>query len=312
MEKIALFFFITIILALAGYSQNEVEINREFTFGEGEYFGQKPPGLEPEIFAPGIVSEPETFEIGCTWSPDKKEFYFVRQTQKGGQMLCSRFDNNKWTAPAELEIFKKYPGFEPFISYDGKKFFYTRFALPVEMEKNPQNYTEKQKQDSLVNIWVMDKNEKELSEPQLCVPGMFCSASGNGNLYTTITTGDKQGIYKYTNENGKYSEKEFLSGGVNSPVMGAHPCISQDESFIIFDSKRKDDPEDADLYVCFMQKDGNWSEAFWLGDKINTRWNDICSSLSPDGKYLFYMSKADIYWVSTKIIEELKLKGFNK
>jgi len=28
--------------------------------------------------------------------------------------------------------------------------------------------------------------------------------------------------------------------------------------------------------------------------------------LSPDGKYLFYQSRGDIYWVDAKIIEELK------
>ena len=51
---------------------------------------------------------------------------------------------------------------------------------------------------------------------------------------------------------------------------------------------------------------GNWSEAYSLGSTVNTKWNDICPSLSPDGKYLFYMSKADIYWVSTEIIAELR------
>jgi hypothetical protein len=297
--------FLVSILIIIGKSNCQVLNN------ENSYLGQKPPELSPLVFAPGIVSAPESLEIGCTWSPDGKEFYFVRQMQNGGQMLCSRWENSQWNAPAESEIFKKHPGFEPFISVDGKKFFYTRFALPPEMSENPENFTDQQKQDNMVNIWVMNKKDQEFSEPEFCAQGMFCSSSKNGNLYVTITTGEKLGIYRYVYNDGKYSEKEFLGGGVNSPIMGAHPCIAPDESFIVFDSKRKEDPEDTDLYVCFKKKDGTWSEAYWLGDQVNTKWNDICPSISPDGKYLFYMSKADIYWVSTDIFKELYSEKIN-
>ncbi len=297
MKKISFLFFTILSFSVKTNCQN-LKV-------EAAYLGQKPSGLSPEVFAPGIVSTPEFLEIGCTWSPNGKEFYFVRQTQTGGLMLCSRWEDGKWTDPEVPEVFKKHPGFEPFISVDGKKFYYTRFALPPEIAKNTEKYSDLQKQENMLNIWAVNKKGLDFSEPEFCVQGMFCSIAKNGNLYTTINTGEKPGIYRYVYNNGKYSEKEFLGGGVNSPVMGAHPCIAPDESFLVFDSKRKDDPEDTDLYVCFKQKDGSWSEAYWLGDKINTKWNDICPSLSPDGKYLFYMSKADIYWVSTKIIKKL-------
>lgn len=294
---------------------NQIVRDRRESSGAGveidianQYLGQKPPGLSPEVFAPGLVSTPEFLEIGCTWSPDGKEFYFVRQSNTGGILLCSKWEENGWTAPEEVEQFKKFPGFEPFISADGKKFFYTRFALPPDMAKNSEKFSDQQKQESMANIWVMNKNGLDFGDPEFCAPGMFSSASKNGNLYTTIITGEKPGIYRYLYNEGKYAEKEFLGGGVNSPVMGAHPCIAPDESFIVFDSKRKDDPEDTDLYVCYRQKDGTWSQAYWLGDQVNTKWNDICPALSPDGKYLFYMSKADIYWVSTEIIEKLNPK----
>ncbi|MCJ7580276.1 MAG: hypothetical protein MUP98_07050, partial [Candidatus Aminicenantes bacterium] len=98
-------------------------------------------------------------------------------------------------------------------------------------------------------------------------------------------------------------------GGVNSPLPGAHPCIAPDESYIVFDSKRSDDPDNADLFVCFLRMDGTWSEAINLGNKINTPQPEICAALSPDGKVLFYQSKGDIYWVNTKLIEDLKTKS---
>ena len=269
----------------------------DFPVLKGPYLGQQPPGITPEIFAPGVVSTKEYLEIGCTWSADGKEFYFVRQSDQGGRLLCSRWLDTGWTRPEELEHFKKFPGFEPFISVDGKTFFYTKFT-PADQKK----------QAPTINIWRMSKNGMEFGEPEVCVPGMFNSVSRSGNIYVTDVPGNPDRICVYKNDNGKYGAKEYPAGGVNLPVPGAHPCIAADESFIIFDSKRTADPENADLYVCFKQQDGNWSEAYSLGSTVNTKWNDICPSLSPDGKYLFYMSKADIYWVSTKIVDDLKPK----
>ena len=53
---------------------------------KGPYLGQKPPGMKPEIFAPGIVSTPEIYEGRGTFSPDQNEFYFVR----GGKDLSDK------------------------------------------------------------------------------------------------------------------------------------------------------------------------------------------------------------------------------
>lgn len=48
-----------------------------------------------------------------------------------------------------------------------------------------------------------------------------------------------------------------------------------------------------------------------LGDKINTGFEDAFGSITPDGKYFFFVrsfggDKADIYWVDAKVIEELR------
>ena len=52
----------------------------EFPRLTGPYLGQKPPGLIPEMFAPGIVST-DDLEIEGVFSPSMDEFYFVRQPQ---------------------------------------------------------------------------------------------------------------------------------------------------------------------------------------------------------------------------------------
>jgi Tol biopolymer transport system component len=41
-----------------------------------------------------------------------------------------------------------------------------------------------------------------------------------------------------------------------------------------------------------------------MGDKFNTAGYDFCPIMSPDGKFLFFTSKGDIFWVDIKVIEQ--------
>jgi hypothetical protein len=50
----------------------------DFLVLKGPYLGQKPPGMMPELFAPGFVSTESHREYSCTFIPDGKEFHFGR------------------------------------------------------------------------------------------------------------------------------------------------------------------------------------------------------------------------------------------
>jgi len=52
------------------------------------------------------------------------------------------------------------------------------------------------------------------------------------------------------------------------------------------------------------------SRAIILGDTINTPGLNFCALVSRDGTYIFYTMNRDIYWVSAKILDELKAKAF--
>ena len=74
---------------------------------------------------------------------------------------------------------------------------------------------------------------------------------------------------------------------------------------IIFSSKRlSEDKGYYDLYLSFKKGDGSWGKAIHLGKNFGEGVK-MCASLSPDGKYIFYMLNMDIYWVSAEIIEKL-------
>jgi hypothetical protein len=57
------------------------------------------------------------------------------------------------------------------------------------------------------------------------------------------------------------------------------------------------------LYVSFKNEEGGWDAPASM--KEHTGEGGV-AMISPDGKYLFYTDKGDIYWVSTKIIEMLR------
>jgi Tol biopolymer transport system component len=298
-----LFLYVMLLPDFARAKSNHFQLLKD------PYLGQAPPGNIPQVFMPGIVSTKEYVEFSNSISPDGKEFYFARRINKKDVQMVVRWENGAALQAEEAAFLKAAGGFEPHVSADGSKIYFTRFAPPPAGLAEDKNLSPQDMEAQMVNIWMMERSGSGWGEPEFCVNGMYVSTSDSGTIYTTDIRSTSVGICRFTPVNDSYSEREPLQGGVNSPAPGAHPCIAPDESYIVFDSKRSQDPENADLYVCFKLKNGNWSEACSLGSNVNSKLNDICPSLSPDGKYLFYMSQGDIYWVSTEIIAALKPKG---
>src|SRR4030042_6166544 len=91
----------------------------------GPYLGQKPPGMTPEIFAPGIVSSSEALEYGMAFTPDGREFYFNRSGT--GVMVCTWTDTG-WTAPIKAPFLEKHKGGAVHIMYDGNRLLLNRYS----------------------------------------------------------------------------------------------------------------------------------------------------------------------------------------
>jgi Tol biopolymer transport system component len=258
------------------------------------YFAQKPPGINPELFAPGIISTEKYFEISCTLTPDGKEFYFTRRGGEFGDtntILVSKLMNGTWTKP-EVALFSgTYFDYEPHISPDGKKLLFgTDRPAPADAEPGHGG-----------NIWYVEREGDKWGDPVYHCSGMFASITKDGALY--VTRG-RDGISRQEFKEGKYLKFESLDDPINLPRADFHPFISPDESYLIFDSY--DRPENiggADLYISFRNKEGIWSNPDHLGTKINTQGWEGCPFVSRDGKYFFFTREGDIYWVSTKVFQ---------
>ena len=90
----------------------------------GYYFGQEPPGLEPTLFAPGIISLPNISEIRVAFSPDGNECFFTKSSPGNTypwHLYYTQCIDNEWT-PTELAPFHPQQGDftgQPFFSASG-------------------------------------------------------------------------------------------------------------------------------------------------------------------------------------------------
>jgi Tol biopolymer transport system component len=289
MKKLALKLIILIlIISTMNFCEKATKI---------DYLNQIPPGLEPEKFAPGIISS-NRHEYAITFTPDGNEFYF---TKRGGSLSQSTIMimKKEWDVPQVASFSGIYADSEPFITPDGKRLYFGS-RRPLEDDEIPKR----------PHIWITDRINSEWSKPRLLgspfhdIFIMYPTLTKDGTLYFS----GRGGIHRSILTCDGYEKIERLSDSINSGPA-AHPFIAPDESYLIFDGRDRPDGFGGwDLYISFHSADGSWTKAKNMGEKINSDSNELCASVSPDGKYLFYESSRDddvmnIYWVDAKILD---------
>ena len=85
----------------------------------------------------------------------------------------------------------------------------------------------------------------------------------------------------------RWHDPQNLGEDVNDPAWDSQPCLSLDGKELFFASRRNGN---ADLYHCYRDEDGYWSEPENLGSVINTKGTEMAPFLHPDGKTLYFSS----------------------
>jgi hypothetical protein len=236
-----------------------------------------------------------------------------------GKALIYIMKNKNWKWEPPTEFFPKggYNCSEPFYSSDGNKLYYLFGKMGASGSGNAENET----------FYFVERKVEGWSEPKL-LDTIFSSIKThwqfsldkNGNLYFGGSSPDKKGeIYFSKFENEKYLSPQRLPETINTVTGEFSPCISPDNSYLVFTRmlEQKNGPPQTNLFISFRGKDDQWKESQNLTVKIGSPAQSPIVMMSqaritPDSKYLFFCyfnGKGHmVYWVSTKIIEELRPK----
>ena len=274
---------------------------KDFPILTGPCIGQKPPGLKPEIFAPGIVSLPGSTEWSSCFSPDGNEFYFYRVSSGTDKpeikIFAMKQVNGIWTGPEEVKFAQAFPSSQPHMTLDNKRLYFGWHRPVPAGEKSYMGD---------IGIWVVRRIENGWSEPMYAGQGMFVSSSRDGQIYTTDMSSrminGKTYLAKVKIENERFIGFDRLQIEPNFEEGPAHPFIAPDGSYILFDVAGG-----SHMFVSFKQKDGSWCKAI---DLTQHGFDPIAggATISPDGKYLFFHRNGDLWWVDIQIIETLRPK----
>lgn len=275
------------------------------------YFGQNPPGLTPELFAPGVISLNGRFEGAVSFSPDLDEIYFAAYSEgEETSIYFSKLERDEWT-PIKRANFtngKKKEEMHPFVSSDGKRIYFTALDSSFADEK----------------IWYVNRLEDSWSDAiKLDSPinddlVFSPNQAKNGDLFYTNISDIRNIKTNYApNKNGKYPEVQEVE-----IEFGHHAFISPSQDYLLVSGRNQEDEsrKDNDIYVYFKKQDGTWTKPINLSSTINSDFDEKSPRITPDGKYLFFgRSERDVepglsnvYWVSTEVIHKVRPIDFRK
>ena len=264
-----------------------------FSFAQNLEWRPSEDSSKPVLLAPGIISTGD-YEGAQEFSPDRQIIYYLKITPDFNfwTIVSSHFDNGKWTEPQVAPFSGQYIDGDPFITADGKRFFFiSGRPLPGSNSKETKNF----------DIWVMNKtSDGKWSDPQPVGAPInsnkseyFPTLTRDGTLYFgSRRDGGKGGcdLYRSRFVNGKFQEPENLGDTINTKYDEYEPFIALDESYLIFMADgRPDGLGGYDLFISFNEN-GKWTKARNLGVPINTPANELSAKMSRDGKRFFWTS----------------------
>ncbi len=282
---------------LIGHAADEASI---------DYMGEPTPGLEPEVFAEGLISTSAP-ELNSVFSPDGGLFMFTRRdSSRTYRIMETRRGPDGWSNPSVTAFTTQNSAVDPAVSWDGKSVFFGS-SRPGSLGDS--------------DIWIVEKRTggewgtpKNLGSP-VNTPGNenHAAPARDGSLYFHSSGHPGHGesdIFRAGVSGTGYAAPVNLGPAVNSEASDFDPFVAPDESYLIFSSTREGGFGGGDLHISFRTADGSWTAAVNLGDTINTTATDYCPKVSPDGRFLFYTSRStgegDVYWVDARILDRYR------
>jgi hypothetical protein len=268
----------------------------------GDYFlGEATPGDSATLFAPNKLNHPEGYHSSLIFTKDYKEVYFSPMSRYGEIHKVIDFANSVGSQKVSFPSLSD--AGDPSLSPDNKRLYFLSFQ---SLESDP-SFRER--------IWYSEIRDGILMEPKVINKAVYdhpthwqFSVANNYNLYFTseIAGEENQDIYISRYRDGKYETPVKLPVEINTDHKELCPYISPNEDYLIF-TRSGNTTEKADLFISHKHDD-KWLKAERLPNSINSGGNDLCPVVSPDEKYLFFISTrkgvSKIYWVNTNFLKK--------
>lgn len=298
----------------------------------GPYLGQTAPGVEPVLFAPGIIST-GLAELNSVFAPDGAEFYYAVDIGVDWVIMVTRQIDGEWSEPEVAPFTRSSSGVDLCISSDGGRLFFcsNRSRAGGAVPEND------------MDIWYVDR----IDDGSWSAPVNLAAVNSDwAEFYPCLTDDDtlyflslRPGgfgggdIYRSRLVNGSYAVPENLGPVINNSGNQGDAFVAPDESYLIFNSRGHDiAPGYGSLYISFRDADDSWSRPNNLGLAMTADRSDFCPMLSPDGKYFFFSSarprfgeggaitwqslheaqsrpengNTDLYWMDASFIDQLR------
>ncbi len=282
------------------------------------YFGQKAPGMVPEVFAPGVVST-KAVELNGVFGPDGREFFFTRMVEGVDKIYHSAYESGKWSTPQPLALFPdnaKSLAVDMSVSPDGRELYFLGQHPHAAAVEKPG-----------LDIWMSRKVNGTWAAATVVPAPVSTDADeiypvvvGDGSLYFESNRPGGMGkfdLYRAQRlADGRFAEPVNVGAPINSEHGTGDTFVAPDESYMVFSSRRPVGRGMGDLFVSFRQANGQWGEPVNLGEGVNTDQHEFCPMVTPDGKYLFFSRRwgatwetttaGDVYWVDAKILWQFR------
>lgn len=273
---------------------NTSDASEGFPILTGPYLGQSPPGTTPEIFAPGVISHQDHFEhSAAVFSPDMSEVYWSSKPrgERYFKMYFMKLQNEVWTAPRIVPFLEiNYGEKGPEISPDGNKLYFYLNCDTWVVERQGDSWSEPVKAPR-VSDTTMCERIFSVTEDGSIYFGEYDINARTNRIYVSENAGvDYSGPKKL--------DEDFISGYGRVGSIFVVP----DESYMLLELRP--DNYTSEIFVSYRTKNNSWSDVIKLPIGYG-----MFPSVSPDGKYIFFVKRGGIegiFWVSAEIVQDLR------
>ena len=280
------------------------------------------PGLEPELFAPGIVNT-DGIEINLVFNADYTEIYYSPYIDGIAYIYMISRTTDGWSEPRQLDLFTGFEWTEAVdmdLSPDGNKLYFLGITPDPDTDDGMQ-----------ADTWVSTRTPEgwslaeRLPEPiNTEYPEIYPTMTADGALWFLSHRPELIGVRDLFRAGpdglGGFEDPVRLPAPINGPWRKGDTAASPDGRTIVTNGTRPDGFGGGDLYIFFLEGDdpmtGPWAGPIHLDERFNSEATDFCPMFSKDGRIFSYSRRfgdtwptttdAEIYWVDASVLEEFR------